>query len=92
MNVEVESPEAEDELDLTSFVRQAVSVDIALSNPLNRPVEFDVMIKGEGLLGDTSLILGPNAETSYELLFSPLVAGVEQGSVVFGSKLLGEVW
>ena len=92
VSLEVESPEAEDTLELKSFVRQAVSVDVSLSNPLNKAVEFDVTIKGEGLLGDPTLTLGPKAEATYELLFSPLLPGVEVGSVVFGSAQLGEVW
>ncbi len=88
------SPAApEQSLDLTAAVRRAVSVEIALENPLrDEAVEFDVTLQGEGLLGDATFSLGPRETSTYELLFAPLLPGREVGSIVFSNAKLGEVW
>ena len=49
-----ESPAPEKVLELKTIVRKAISVEISLKNPINEPIMFDVVIKGEGLIGDTS--------------------------------------
>ena len=83
----------EQALELSAMVRRAVSVEIALENPLkDENVEFDVSLQGEGLLGDTSFTLGPKEIATYELLFAPLLPGREVGSIVFSNSKLGEVW
>tara|TARA_B100000795_G_scaffold200687_1_gene154463 strand:- start:44 stop:1558 length:1515 start_codon:yes stop_codon:yes gene_type:complete len=83
----------EQTLDLSAMVRKAVSVEIALENPLkNETIEFDVALQGEGLLGDTTFSLGPKETATYELLFAPLLPGQEIGSIVFSNAKLGEVW
>ena len=75
------------------MVRRAISVEIALENPLkDEAVEFDVALQGEGLLGDAQFSLGPKETATYELLFAPLLPGNEVGSIVFSNPKLGEVW
>jgi hypothetical protein len=93
--VEVDASPASPEqtLDLTAAVRRAVSVEIALENPLkDEAVDFDVALQGEGLLGDATFSLGPRETATYELLFAPLLPGREVGSIVFSNPRLGEVW
>ena len=57
VEVRTESPKPEKSLDLKSFVRKAVAVEISLDNPLREPITFEVFYNGEGLLGDTSFIV-----------------------------------
>lgn len=93
--VEIDATPAapEQTLDLQSMVRRAISVEIALENPLkDDAVEFDVALQGEGLLGDSQFSLGPKETATYELLFAPLLPGNEIGSIVFSNSKLGEVW
>ena len=93
--VEVDASPASPEqtLDLTAAVRRAVSVEIALENPLkDEAVDFDIALQGEGLLGDATFSLGPGETATYELLFAPLLPGREVGSIVFANPRLGEVW
>ena len=47
--------------------------------PAEAELEFTVVITGEGLLGDDSVRVEGKGSTSYELLFSPLVAGTTRG-------------
>jgi hypothetical protein len=63
-----------------------------LANPLERVVNYDVVITGDGLSGESGLIV-PSGETArYDLYFLPLKVGKWRGSVAFISEHLGEVW
>ena len=92
VEVQVDPPSEEDSLDLSAFVRQACSVEISLVNPLAEDVLFNVTMNGEGLIGPPNFHLGPSEAKVYELVYSPLLAGSQEGSVVFSSNLVGEVW
>jgi len=37
---------------LVSGLRKAIAVDIELNNPYMEPVTFEVLMDGEGLMGD----------------------------------------
>ena len=92
VEVIVSSPEPEGSLDISTFVRKAAAVEITLANPLDQRVEFEVLLDGEGLLGDLSFVLDARESGVYELLYSPLVPGLQHGSVSFQNQLVGEVW
>jgi hypothetical protein len=42
-----DSPKPEKTIDLSTFIRQAVSFDLEISNPLPQGVNFEVVISGE---------------------------------------------
>lgn len=83
MELRAEPPPCESKLVITAPLRKVVSVDIPISNPTKSELEFAVLISGEGLLGDDFISIEGGGEMSYELLFSPLVAGTAMGSVAF---------
>ena len=87
-----EAPTSEDTLELKAFVRKAVAVEIGLANPLNEPIEFEVRLTGNGLLGEEVFVLGAQESGTYELLYSPLLPTDEIGSIVFANQHVGEVW
>ncbi len=86
------APTSEGSLDLKAFVRKAVAVEIGLQNPLDEPIEFEVKLTGQGLLGDPVFVLSAQESGTYELLYSPLVPVQETGSIVFANQRVGEVW
>ena len=92
VEVQVDPPSEEDVLNLAAFVREGCSVEISLVNPLKEDVLFNVTMNGEGLIGPATFHLGPSEAKVYELVYSPLLAGSQEGSVVFSSNLVGEVW
>ena len=92
VEVSVDSPLEEQVLDIAAVVRQAVSVEISLANPLPEPIEFEVLLTGEGLLGDSTFTLAPLAVGTYELYYSPLVAKGHSGSIAFLNDRVGEFW
>jgi len=94
VTVEVTSPVAESTISVEADVRKAVSVEIALDNPTNETLEFQVSISGEGLLGDSNFFLAPNTQQAspYELIFSPLNVGNFNGSITFQNDSVGEFW
>ena len=92
VEVHTESPKAEKVIDLVTTVRKAVAFEIAISNPLDERVVFEVSPTGEGLLGENSFALLPKQTATYELVFSPLKAGKQVGSIAFIHEKLGEVW
>ena len=93
VEVEVSSPRAESTISVQATVRKAVAVEITIDNPTNDTLQFQVSIKGEGLLGDRNFTL-PAGQTnaSYELIYSPLVEGQSSGSITFMNDRVGEFW
>lgn len=92
VEIRASSPAPEGTLEITSFVRKAAAVEITLVNPLDQPVEFDVSLQGHGLLGEPRFVLEAQETASYELIYSPLIAGNIEGSVSFVNDQVGEVW
>ena len=92
VEVWTESPKPEKTLELKSFVRKAVGVEISLENPLKEPITFEVFYNGEGLLGDTSFVVEPKRTGVYELIFSPLKTGKFAGTIGFLNEKVGEFW
>ncbi|GBG28496.1 Cilia- and flagella-associated protein 65 [Hondaea fermentalgiana] len=92
VEIRATSPAPEDTLEITTFVRKAVAVEITLVNPLDQAVEFEVSLQGHGLLGEPRFVLEASEAASYELIYSPLVAGEVEGAVSFVNDMVGEVW
>ncbi|CAN0528509.1 unnamed protein product, partial [Ectocarpus sp. 8 AP-2014] len=78
----------EDKVAISTVLRQAVSVEISLSNPLNEELQF----MGEGLLGDATFTLDPLASATYTLYYSPLRVQSHSGSVTFSAEAVGQFW
>jgi len=85
-------PKPQQMLTLTCVVRQAVAVDIQLVNPLDDVVVFEVMLNGDGLLGEAEFVLAPKETATYELVFSPLLPARTKGTAVFFNDTVGEFW
>jgi hypothetical protein len=93
VEIHAESPQAEDELEVYAQTRKAVSIEISLGNPLPENVVFEVAMRGDGLIGDANFSLAAgDTDATYELIYSPLVAGTFHGSVTFTNEKLGEFW
>ncbi|KAL4498636.1 hypothetical protein ABPG72_019754 [Tetrahymena utriculariae] len=87
-----ESPKPDKCIEMSTQVRQAATFSIEIKNPLNQDATFEVMINGEGLIGDTLFNLPAKSEGNYELIYSPLIVGRQRGSIAFINELLGEIW
>lgn len=92
ITIEADSPKSEKVVDMVAEVRRKIAFEVTLSNPLDKPVNYEVVINGEGLLGDTNLFIEPNGVRDYQLIFCPLRAMNTKGSVAFVDEKLGEVW
>jgi len=92
VEVHTESPKSEKTIDLTTTIRKALAFDLTIANPLNKAVTFEVLMKGEGLFGENAFTLLPNQVGVYELIFSPLKAIKQTGSIAFVHEDLGELW
>lgn len=96
LDIEVTAPMAESTIVIESQVRKACSVEIGLENPLSEDLMFDVKIEGDGVFGDTFYSL-PSKEAagnvpSFELIYSPLMAGRHGGRISFTNEKVGEIW
>lgn len=89
---EVASPNEESTLNISSLVREAVSVEISLSNPLKETIVFDIELKGVGLIGDETFRLDASQSGTYKLIFSPLKSGTQSGGIIFSNEKVGEFW
>lgn len=92
VEVRTDSPKPERTVDLKAFIRKAATAEIFLNNPLNEPISFEVFYSGEGLLGDSVFSLEPKSIGTYNLIFSPLMAGEFQGTIGFLNEKVGEFW
>ena len=92
VEVHTESPKAEKVIDLVTTIRKAIAFDIAIANPLDERVIFEVVLNGEGLLGETAFTILPKQTATYELVYSPLKPIKSLGSIAFIHEKLGEVW
>jgi hypothetical protein len=59
LDIDITSPSAESTIEVEAEVRKAVAVEITLENPTLETLVFDVVIEGDGLLGDTTFTLPP---------------------------------
>jgi len=92
VEMRVDPPPCERKLEITAPLRKVIAVEIPISNPTDAELEFAVLISGEGLLGDDSVRVDGRSDASYELLFSPLVAGTTAGQIAFINPQAGEFW
>eukprot|EP00658_Telonema_sp_P-2_P041930 TRINITY_DN30043_c0_g1_i2.p1 TRINITY_DN30043_c0_g1~~TRINITY_DN30043_c0_g1_i2.p1 ORF type:complete len:415 (-),score=129.39 TRINITY_DN30043_c0_g1_i2:109-1353(-) len=79
-------------LNVSTELRQAIGMDIPISNPISKPIEFEVRIEGDGLLGERFITLGPHESSVYELIYSPLRPGTGDGGITFNNAEAGEFW
>ncbi len=91
VELHVFSPEAAQERPMQTYVRKPIAYDFSIKNPLNEPVTFDVDIKGDGLIGESSLGIPANQTKVYELVYAPLRAGESSGYINFISEKAGEI-
>lgn len=92
VELKVTAPAPVDTVDITCEVRKAVSLQIPLTNPLDRRVDMDVRFQGNGLLGKDQIALAPRESVLYTVFYSPLNEGAEEGRVYFSSEQVGEQW
>ena len=77
---------------LRAPARVAAKARLTLANPLDAPAVFRARTEGHGLMGAPTLTLPANGSGSYEVTYSPLIAGTAKGSVSFTHDTLGEFW
>jgi hypothetical protein len=92
VEVRTDSPKPEASIDLKAYIRKATTAEISLNNPLNEPITFEVFYTGDGLIGDSALSLEPKSIGTYQLIFSPLKAGITEGTIGFLNERVGEFW
>lgn len=96
VEIDVTAPVAESVIEVQTEVRKAVAIEITLDNPTHDVLDFDVLIHGDGLIGDNTFSLAPATSKLgnkvYELIYSPLSAGKFVGSISFTNPTVGEFW
>ena len=86
-------PPPEDTITINAEVRKGVVCEIGMSNPKNRPVDFTVRRRGDGLHGDDIFTLEPNQQGAlYQLAYAPTKAGEYDGVLSFNNDDMGEFW
>jgi len=76
---------------------QKVEVPLRAVTPqariLPEAIDFDVILQGDGLLGEPRFTLEASEQAgTYELFYTPLIAQAHTGSVVFLNDRVGEFW
>eukprot|EP01065_Artemidia_motanka_P047272 TRINITY_DN736_c0_g1_i2.p1 TRINITY_DN736_c0_g1~~TRINITY_DN736_c0_g1_i2.p1 ORF type:complete len:2968 (+),score=1059.89 TRINITY_DN736_c0_g1_i2:73-8904(+) len=89
-------PPPETKIEVEATVRRAVVAEISIGNPTDQELDFVVRRRGEGLLGDNRITLGPREDGLYQLIYSPLRATPagqpSEGQLSFYNDEIGEYW
>ena len=92
LEVEAENPASERDIELVAQARTAIIADIPITNPLDKEITFDVLLEGEGLIGESSITIAAGSAAKYELIYSPLLKDHSEGKLTFVNMLMGEFW
>ena len=76
-------PEAYQTLQIESEIRQKVLKEISVPFTHNEEASFQVIINGNGLIGDPTFLMRPGVENTFILEYLPLEVGEEKGSICF---------
>jgi hypothetical protein len=90
LQINAANPSPEGVIKVEAQARSAAAIDITVKNPINSTVTLDVTLLGDGLMGDEVLVLEPQASAVYQIIYAPLAATTEKGSVLFFSDEIGE--
>jgi hypothetical protein len=90
LQINAANPSPEGVIKVEAQARSAAAIDITVKNPINSVVTLDVTLVGDGLMGDDVLVLEPQASAIYQIIYAPLAAATEKGSVLFFSDEIGE--
>jgi len=93
VELNVMRPKPEQLINVNAVVRRAAKIDITVGpNIIDQNLDFVVNLVGTGLIGSSTLTLGPKQTANYELHYSPLKVSDEMGSISFYHPLAGEFW
>ena len=79
IEIQASAPHPERTLEVTCAAHSAVAVDIAVTNPTRERIVMDVLINGEALTGEPTIILFPRQQVTYHVTFAPTVIGEYTG-------------
>jgi hypothetical protein len=95
VDIEVSSPKEESTIHVSAVVRTAAAIELTLENPTPSPLKFNVILEGDGLIGEGTHVVNPSSagdSPSYELIYSPLIVGSFTGKIRFLNPTVGEFW
>ena len=72
-------------LNVSATVRQAVALQVQISNPLHDALTFDLTYDSDQLVGPDVLALKPKESREFEFFFAPLIEGDSQALITFSS-------
>ena len=91
IQVEAKSTFQQSSVEMRTFLRKVIYIDVQVENPTNEVVYFHVEYNGEYLIGyDTEIRVEPYKTSIYQLYFSPLKVGVWEGSLQIYNEYIGE--
>jgi hypothetical protein len=70
-------------------VRQAMAIQVALTNPTDKPLPLKVMYSTQSVVGPSSFIAPPGGPCTFECFYTPLLVGAEEGSLRLISNEVG---
>ncbi|KAM4702008.1 cilia- and flagella-associated protein 47 [Discoglossus pictus] len=79
-------------ISVTCPVLETISIDIPVSNPTLKELNWHVLVEGDGLIGETQLTLQAKETFPYVVKYSPARKCISTGSVLFQSDIVGEFW
>ena len=86
----VEPPEPEDTIHVSTQARKSVTIDIPLTNKKSEDITFDVTFSAGDLFGDHFVTIPGNSTKTYQLVYSPLKSGKKVATISFYNDDEGE--
>eukprot|EP00062_Callorhinchus_milii_P018287 gi/632971676/ref/XP_007902288.1/ PREDICTED: uncharacterized protein LOC103185538 [Callorhinchus milii] len=73
-------------------VQNTIHLELSICNPINEHLTLHVILNGNGLIGEGSLVLKPKEMILYVAKYAPNSVGKSIGSIIFQSESVGEFW
>jgi len=71
-------------------VRQAMAIQVSLTNPTDKPLPLKVKYSTQSVVGPSSFVAPPGAPSIFECFYTPLLVGTEEGSLTMISNEVGQ--
>jgi len=91
IQVEAKSTFQQSSVEMRTFIRKVIYIDVQVENPTNEVVYFHVEYNGDYLIGyENEIRVEPYKSAIYQLYFSPLKVGTWEGTLQIYNEYIGE--
>ena len=92
ITLEIEAPASLRVFNIATEVRKPTICKIEIENTMDKEINYEVVIQGDNLSGEQTLVAAPNCKSIYNLIYYPFKIEERKCKIGFISKEEGELW